>query len=123
MKPTLRPALVPCLVTALSLTVSCGGGGDPAGGEVAGGPDGPRDTLVIAEGSDFNSMISIVSQSASDSNIAGNIFFDVLDSDFDCELTYKPRLVKSYDWNEDGTVLSMELRTSMHSMCAHLKPF
>lgn len=67
-------------------------------------------TLVIAEGSDANNMISVVSQSASDSNIMSNIFYPLLDSEFDCELTLTPALAKSWEWNEDGTILKMELR-------------
>lgn len=70
----------------------------------------PRDTLVIAYQSDADSLLSVVSQSAADGEIINNINYPIIDSEFDCELTPRPALAKSWEWNEDGTVLSMELR-------------
>ena len=87
--------------------VSCGGG-DGAGGAATDGP--VRDTLVIAAPSDAANLLDVVSQSASDSAIISNIFYPMIDSEFDCELKAKPALAKEWSWNEDGTVLSMTLR-------------
>jgi peptide/nickel transport system substrate-binding protein len=70
----------------------------------------PRDTLVIAYQSDADSLLSVVSQSAADGEIINNINYPVIDSDFDCELKMRPALAKSWEWSEDGTVLSMTLR-------------
>ena len=108
MSPSDRPRLA---VPLLALLVACSGTSDNAGGGGATvDPNGPRDTLVIAEGSDFNTMVGVVSQSASDRNIESNIFFPLLDSEMDCELQYKPALAESFTWNEDGTILTMKLR-------------
>jgi peptide/nickel transport system substrate-binding protein len=74
------------------------------------------DSLVIASGSDPEHFISFVSQSAADSDIIGNIFFPLVDSDFNLEtgsIEYKPALATEWSWSEDGTVLKMKLRTDI----------
>ena len=105
------------LLTALLLSplLACSGGGSGSGG---GTPDGtategdgfPRDTLVVAYQSDADSLLSVVSQSASDGEIIDHINYPILDSDFDCEIKMQPALAKSWEWSEDGTILRMELR-------------
>ncbi len=108
--PLHRSALLLAICAGVPLASCLGGGG---AGENAAASDGRMGTLVIAEASDANNMIGVVSQSASDSNIISNIFYPVLDSEFDCELTLKPGIAKSWAWSEDGTVLSMELRDDL----------
>lgn len=91
--------------------VSCSGGGGGGGG---GQPDGElRDTLVIAAASDAANLLDVVSQSAADGAIIDTIFFPIADSEFDCELTYKPGIAKEWSWSEDGTILSMTLRDDL----------
>ncbi len=70
----------------------------------------PRDTLVIAFQSDADSLLDIISQSAADGEIIQNLNYPIIDSEFDCEIKPRPALAKSWEWNEDGTVISMELR-------------
>ncbi len=104
--PALAPAaLAPAALVAL--LASCGGPAPEAEPSSAGGQ---RDTLVIALGADANNLISVVSASASDGDIMSNIFYPLVDGEFDCDLKAKPALAKSWSWSEDGTVLSMELR-------------
>lgn len=108
-----RPARL-LLSLGLSLGLaSCSGGGDAAPtGDGAGTDENgfPRDTLVIAEGSDFNVMMSVVSQSVSDAAVIENIYLKTTDYEFDCGIKYKPGLAKSWEWNDDGTVITMHLR-------------
>ena len=110
--PLHRSALLLAICAGVPLA-SCSGGGGGGAGENAAASDGRMGTLVIAEASDANNMIGVVSQSASDSNIISNIFYPLLDNEFDCELTLKPGIAKSWAWSEDGTVLSMELRDDL----------
>jgi peptide/nickel transport system substrate-binding protein len=70
----------------------------------------PRDTLVIGLRADVGSLLDVVTQSATDSEIIQNISYPIVETDFDCGLKLRPALAKSWAWSEDGTVLSMELR-------------
>ncbi len=109
--PWRRGALAALLVaTGIGVTACTGGGGGGGGGTT----DGPlRDTLVIAAASDAANLLDVVSQSAADGAIIDTIFFPMADSEFDCELSYKPGIAKEWSWNEDGTVLSMTLRDDL----------
>ncbi len=78
-------------------------------------PDEPApklggDTLVIAAESDVGHLLSVVSESAFDSDIMENIYFPVIDTEFDCSLKKRPGLATEWTWSEDGRVLSMTLR-------------
>jgi len=103
---------LPALLALLALS-ACSGD-DAAPSDKAGAntsEDGfPRDTLVIAEGSDANVMISAVSQSVTDSAIIENLYYPLADYEFDCGIKYKPAMAKSWEWNDDGTILRMTLR-------------
>jgi len=70
----------------------------------------PGGTLVIAEQADIGHLISVVSESAADGDIDSNISFPIVDSDFDCSLKKLPGIAKSWEWSDDGKVLSMTLR-------------
>lgn len=73
-------------------------------------PDSPQDTLVIAEITNFDGIISPIMQSASDSRLADNITFSPTNPTFDCELTHKPGLYESFSFSEDHTVLRVQIR-------------
>ena len=103
-------AIASAALLALVSSCSGSGGGEAPGGENVGGDGFPRDTLVIAFQSDADSLLDVVSQSAADGEIIQNINYPILDSEFDCEIKMKPALAKSWEWNEDGTILRMELR-------------
>ena len=92
--------------TASGPTESQGPGNEPLVSELG----GPRDTMVAAFQSDADMMLDLVSQSASDGYIIGNINLGLLDSQFDCELTYEPEIAESFSWNEDQTVFTIKLR-------------
>ncbi len=69
-----------------------------------------RDTLVIGYQSDIGNLISIVNETAADSYIVQSVTYPTMDGNFDCSLKKLPGIATSWDWNDDGTVLSMELR-------------
>lgn len=106
-----RQLMVP-LTLAVAL-VGCSGGSDV--GAVSGTPavDGPRDTLVVAWGSDIGSLNPVVSSSASDSQIMQQLNFPTIDSDFDCSLKKLPGIATEWSWSEDGKILSMTLRDDL----------
>jgi len=115
-----RPAhggrLFPLLAGGLALTLAACTGSPPASPDSADGTaktpadDGPRDMLVVASGSDINTMIPFVSTSAGDSQVFGHIYAEGLDADFDCQLNYKPFLYDSWEWSEDSLELTLEMR-------------
>jgi peptide/nickel transport system substrate-binding protein len=110
--PFLNPLLRAAATALVAISLSGCGGGDK-GGE-ASSDSFPRDTLVIAYQSDADSLLSVVSQSAADSAIIDNLNYPLTDSTFDCSLEYVPALAKSWDWSEDGRVISMELRDDIY---------
>lgn len=115
----------------LGALVACTGSDDPAPSTdpvVSSGPTesqgegkeptvedlgGPIDTLVTAEQSDFETMISVVYQSAADGRVIDNINYEVFETGFDCGLTYGPGLYESWEWAEDNTVLKVKLREDL----------
>jgi peptide/nickel transport system substrate-binding protein len=110
----------------LTAALGCSGGGEPAAPEVAaGGPTesrgpgsepsvdelgGPRDTLVLGFKNDADTLLSVVAQTATDGELLTMLNLQTLDSEFDCELKFKPLIAESFGFNEDQTVLSMTLR-------------
>lgn len=101
-------------VLPLLAMLGCGGGGkatlvDPD----AEGAAQTRDTLVIAYQSDIGNLISVVSETSADSDILTNLSFPVVDSEFDCALKPQPGMATSWEWSEDGKVLSMTLRKDL----------
>jgi len=92
------------------VVISGCGGPSPTTTENQSAPADRRDTLVIAYQSDIGNLIPVVSETAADSAIASNIYMPTIDSEFDCSLKKKPGLVTSWEWSDDGKVLSMELR-------------
>lgn len=92
---------------ALSLlTMACSGGEAPKKESTG----DQRDALVVAYQADADVLMEIVSQSASDGQIISSLDYGTLDSEFDCELKYKPALYKTWTWSEDGKIISVELR-------------
>lgn len=97
----------------LSAGSGCGGSTDAVNDNKADADlaNGPRDMLVYAAGSDLESLLPGISQSASDSAIMANIYMPLQDVEFDCSLKRtSDGLAQTAEWNEDGTVLSMSLR-------------
>jgi peptide/nickel transport system substrate-binding protein len=100
-------------VTLLA-TVSCGGA-EKEKKVSATNPEGDpvSDTLVVGYISDIGNLISVVSETAADSDIMGNLSFGLVQSEFDCKLIYSPAMAKSWEWSEDGTVITMKLRNDI----------
>ena len=96
-------------IASLLTLVSCGGSSAPETTSTS-APSDRRDTLVVAYQSDIGNLIPVVSETAADSAIASNIYMPMIDAEFDCSLKKKPGLVTSWEWSDDGKVLSMELR-------------
>lgn len=86
--------------------VACTGSGDVVVEE----EPFPRDALVIAVPSEARNLIRALAQSHADSAVVSNLSLPLVEPDFDCRISYRPGLATSWDWNEDGTVLRMELR-------------
>ena len=111
-RPSRKRAALALLVPALGLFACSGGDADaPVAAEE--GEGFPRDSLVIAYQSDADVLLSVVYQSASDSQIISNLNYPVIDADFDCELIYKPGIFTSWEWSEDGKVIRFAMRDDL----------
>ncbi|MDP6933332.1 MAG: ABC transporter substrate-binding protein, partial [Myxococcota bacterium] len=110
---TLRTRSLLAAMLPVWMLTGCGGEDASTTQNAAGADEFPRDTLVIAYGSDADSLLSMVYQSSSDSPIISNLGVGLLDEDFDCELEWKPFLAKEWSWSEDGKILSMTLRDDL----------
>ncbi len=100
----------------LAATISgCTGAPPPTDGTGT-GPDahatdqGPADMLVVATGSDINTMIPIVSTSVGDSQVFSHIYLDGVNGVFDCQLNYQPALYESWEWSDDSLQLTLKMR-------------
>ncbi len=100
------------LAAALLMQGGCTGSPEaevkPPDGTAAAAPSA-RDTLVIAMPGDIDSLNPVVSSSASDSQVMGQIYSDLVQSDFDCSLKKLPGIATEWAWSEDGKTLSMTL--------------
>ncbi|MEQ1565350.1 MAG: ABC transporter substrate-binding protein [Myxococcota bacterium] len=75
--------------------------------------DEPRDTLVIGVLADIGNLVPVVSDGAFDATILDLLSYPLFESSFDCSLKKSPGVAKSWDWRDDGKVLSMELRDDL----------
>lgn len=79
-------------------------------------PDGagdsapPLDTLVIALDAEPRELLSPFASTTAERALLDMVGASLLATDFDCGLTFRPRLAKSYAWSDDGRTLSFELR-------------
>jgi len=69
-----------------------------------------RDTLVVATLADASNMLPVVTESAFANELTTVMATPLVDMSFDCSLKKKPGLAKTWEWNDDGTVIRMELR-------------
>jgi len=99
----------------LLVAIGCSGGGTApeTTGEGAAVAPSTRDTLVIGDKNDIGSLLSILPQTATDADLLEALTVPVVDNEFDCSIKKLPGLAKSWEWSEDGTVLSMELRDDL----------
>lgn len=102
------------LAAVLALGSLAGCSGEPKEGTDGENPateaSKTRDTLVVGWQSDIGNLLSVVSETAADSNVLAALSVPMVDSAFDCSLKKKPGLAESWEWNDDGTVLKMTLR-------------
>lgn len=116
----LSPAAGLRLTGGLSLAIAlaaCTGAPPPAdtgaGGTAPPADDGPRDMLVVAAGSDINTMIPIVSTSVGDSQVFSHLYMQGMESEFECQLNYVPQLYQSWEWSEDSLELTLKMRSDI----------
>jgi peptide/nickel transport system substrate-binding protein len=76
-------------------------------------PSATRDTLVIGDKSDIGTLLSILPQTWADSALTEAIGLVPIQAEFDCSIKPSPGLAKAWEWNEDGTVLAVELRDDL----------
>jgi len=69
----------------------------------------PRDTLVIAQGADVTSLMSVLPQSGADTEVLAAISSLLLQPEFDCGLSFEPLVAREWSFSEDGTALEMTL--------------
>lgn len=103
--------MLPRLQIALLAGLAACGGGGGEGKTDGGSATGPRDTLVVAWASDIDSLNPVVSTSANDSEISGQVFASLIDNEFDCSLKKLPAMATEWAWSEDGKTISMTLDT------------
>ena len=88
--------------------------GEPVPGAVPNDRDaGPRDMLRVGVGDSIETLVPVVSSTADEEAILSNLFHPLVDLEFDCSVKKRPGIAESWTWNEDGTVLTMELRTDL----------
>ena len=73
----------------------------------------PRDMLRVGVGDSIETLVPVVSSTADEEAILSNLFYPLIDLEFDCSVKKRPGIAKSWKWNEDGTVLTMNLRTDL----------
>jgi len=96
-------------IVLLSILGGCSGA-DETTTSPAPSADGPRDTLVIATGTDIDSLNGVTSTSATDGTILDAIEMPLVDMDFDCSLKKVPAWATAWEWSDDGKKLTMTLR-------------
>ncbi|MEZ4240882.1 MAG: ABC transporter substrate-binding protein [Myxococcota bacterium] len=99
--PALLAALAACTGTSPSEDAATDGT-DPAAST--------RDALVIGIQADAGMLMPAVYESATDGAILETLSYPLVDTEFDCSLKKMPALAKSWEWSDDGKVLSMDLR-------------
>ncbi len=105
-----RPALLALLAAAV-LVAGCPKPAEEPDAPVVAADEAPgADTLVVAVQSDAESFLSVVSQSAADSAIYGNMFLALTDSKFDCRIIAPPELAESIEHPEDGLSITYRIR-------------
>jgi len=105
---SLRPLLAVLLLGALG---ACSG--DGAEKKDGGAATAMKDTLVVGWQSDIGNLNSVVYETASDGMVLEQLSFPLVDAEFDCSLKKLPGIAKSWEWNDDGTILKMELRDDL----------
>jgi peptide/nickel transport system substrate-binding protein len=109
---SIRVRSFPALVLALASCTgsSTGEKAPPPGGDGPAANAETRDALVVGSQADAGMLLPVVYEAATDAVVLEALSFPIIDTEFDCSLKKMPGLAKSWAWNEDGTVLSMELR-------------
>ncbi|MDP2308643.1 MAG: ABC transporter substrate-binding protein [Pseudomonadota bacterium] len=71
--------------------------------------EGSGDTLIIGVQADVKDFLPVLYQSSGDGNVVAALNVPLLETDFDCELHFKPAWAKSWTFSEDGRTIRMEL--------------
>ncbi len=83
-----------------------GPGNEPTQADIG----GPLDTLVIALLADVGTLLPVVSTTATEFDLLYNLNRLTLARQFDCGLKYSSDIVETWSFNEDSTILTMQLR-------------
>lgn len=67
------------------------------------------DTLVIGVAADVKDFLPVLYQSPGDGNVVAALNVPLLETDFDCELRFKPAWATAWSFSEDGRTIRMEL--------------
>lgn len=104
-------------VAALAVAVAAGlvlrSRATPEALPIGDAPEIPRDTLVIAVADDPKSFLSPLATSMLEQGIGELIGISLLEADFDCGLTYSPRLARTWRWRDEGLTIEFELRDDL----------
>ncbi|MDP2317638.1 MAG: ABC transporter substrate-binding protein [Pseudomonadota bacterium] len=80
----------------------------PPAGAPAVAPGG-GDTLIIGVPADVKDFLPVLYQSPADGAVVEALHTPLLQTDFDCELRFKPAWAKTWSFSEDGRTIRMEL--------------
>ncbi len=97
-------AVVPALLCLLLSGCRSSGESPPAADEGF-----PRDTLIIAQGSDVTSLMSVLPQSGADTEVLAAMSSLLLQAEFDCGLSFEPLVAKEWSFTDEGKTLEMTL--------------
>lgn len=100
------------LGTLALLTLACGGGGKPTGGDPAGSAL-RTGTAVVAISGDLSGVNPLLATNRVSRNILQAVFLRLFDEQPDFSEgppSFEPRLARSWSWSEDGRRLEIELR-------------
>lgn len=114
------------IMAPLFVLLACGGESAPAPAPAPSGSSGAeqqpdqvsaehetRDTLVVGTSADLGNLVSVVQESAADSDILAALSTRMVEVDFDCSIKKAPGLAESFEWSPEGTTLTMRLRSDI----------
>jgi len=101
------------LVAALTLGALASCGGELAAEPAEADASTTRDMLVIGTQSDIGVLNPVVQETAADDYVLQALSVRMTGLEFDCSLKKSPAYAKSWEWNDEGTVLKVELRDDL----------
>lgn len=81
----------------------------PAKSDAVGPVSLAGETLIIGVQADVKNFLPVLYQSPGDGNVVAALNVPLLETDFDCELNFKPAWARSWGFSADGRTVRMEL--------------